>query len=132
MVYDPTEVDFDCAAFPKEDWSYLIYGDEYLKGVLTRNMLRPLSGKSMTMRVFVDSDYAGDQVTHRSRTRFIVLLNSAPIYWRSKKQGSCETSTYGSEMVAMKQSCEFVRGLRYKLRIMGIPVDELSFMFGDN
>ena len=24
MVYDPAEVDFDCAAFPKEDWSYSI------------------------------------------------------------------------------------------------------------
>ena len=35
-------------------------------------------------------------------------------------------------MVAMKQACEFVRGLRYKLRMMGIPVDEPSFMFGDN
>ena len=32
----------------------------------------------------------------------------------------------------MKQACEFVRGLRYKLRMMGIPVDEPSFMFGDN
>ena len=35
-------------------------------------------------------------------------------------------------MVAMKQACEFVRVLRYKLRMMGIPVDEPSFMFGDN
>ena len=31
MVYDPTEVDFDRAAFPKEDWSYSIYRDEDLK-----------------------------------------------------------------------------------------------------
>ena len=35
-------------------------------------------------------------------------------------------------MVAMKQACEFVRGLGYKLRMMGIPVDKPSFMFGDN
>ena len=35
-------------------------------------------------------------------------------------------------MVAMKQDCEFVRVLRYKLRMIGIPVDEPSFMFGDN
>ena len=49
MVYDPTEDDFDCSDFPKEDWSYLIYGDEDLKEVLPRNMPRPLGGKSMTM-----------------------------------------------------------------------------------
>ena len=35
-------------------------------------------------------------------------------------------------MVAMKQACEFVRDLRYKLRMMGIPVYELSLMFGDS
>ena len=35
-------------------------------------------------------------------------------------------------MVSMKQACEFVRGLRYKLLMMGNPVYELSFMFGDN
>ena len=50
----------------------------------------------------------------------------------SKKQGSCETSTYGSELVAMKQATEFVKGLRYKLRMMGVPVDEPAFIFGDN
>jgi hypothetical protein len=58
----------------------------------------PLSlGPSMTMRVFVDSDHAGDLVTRHSRTGFIVFLNGAPIYWSSKKQTSCETSTFGSE-----------------------------------
>ena len=95
-------------------------------------MLRPLGGKIMTIRVFVDSDHTGDQVTRLSINGFIVLLNLSPIYWSSKKKGSCETSTYVSKMVAMKQACEFVRGLRYKLRMMSIPVDEPSFMFGDN
>ena len=89
-------------------------------------------GQSMTMRVFVDADHAGDQVTHRSRTGFIVFLNNAPIYWSSKKQTSCETSTFGSEFVAMKQATEYVRGLRYKLRMMGIKVDEPAFVCGDN
>ena len=31
MVYAPTEVEFDSDAFPKEDWRYLIYGNEDLK-----------------------------------------------------------------------------------------------------
>ena len=50
----------------------------------------------------------------------------------SKKQGSCETSTFGSEFVAMKQCCEYLRGLWYKLRMMGIPVTNPAFVFGDN
>ena len=32
----------------------------------------------------------------------------------------------------MKQATEYVRGLRYKLRMMGIKVDEPVFVFGDN
>ena len=66
------------------------------------------------------------------RTGFIVFLNNAPIYWSSKKQNSCKTSIFGSEFVAMKQATEYIRGLRYKLRIMGIKVDEPAFVFGDN
>ncbi len=84
------------------------------------------------MRVYVDSNHAGDLVTQRSRTGFIVFLNNAPIYWSSKKQSSCKSSTFGSEFVAMKQATEYVCGLRFKLRMMGITVDEPAFVFGDN
>ena len=80
----------------------------------------------------VDSDHAGDSVTRRSSTGFIIKLNSSPIYWMSKKQSGVETSSFGSEFIAMKQCCEYIRGLRYKLRMMGIPVDEPTFIFGDN
>jgi hypothetical protein len=59
-------------------------------------------------------------------------LNNATIYWSSKKQNLCETSTFGSEFVAMKQATEYICGLRYKLRMMGIKVDEPTFVFGDN
>ncbi|KAL7526348.1 hypothetical protein ACHAXR_001442 [Thalassiosira sp. AJA248-18] len=50
----------------------------------------------------------------------------------SKKQTSFETSTFGSEFVAMKQASEYVKGLRYKLRMFGIPILEPTFIFGDN
>ncbi len=43
-----------------------------------------------------------------------------------------QTSTFGSEFVAMKQATEYVRGLPYKLRMMGIKVDEQTFVFGNN
>jgi hypothetical protein len=45
---------------------------------------------------------------------------------------SIETSTFGSEFMAMKQATEYLRGLRYKLRMFGIPVDEPAFVYGDN
>jgi len=131
MVFDPTPVQFDRSLFERQDWSFSQYGCEEMVEELPDGMPVPL-GQSMTMRVYVDSDHAGDMLTRRSRTGYVVLLNGAPIYWNSKKQTSCETSTFGSEVVAMKQATEYVRGLRFKLRMMGIPVDEPAFVFGDN
>ena len=32
----------------------------------------------------------------------------------------------------MKQCCEYIRGLRYKLRMMGIPVEATVCIYGDN
>ena len=50
----------------------------------------------------------------------------------SKKQASVESSSFGSEFIAMKQCCEYLRGLQYKLRMMGILVNGCCFIYGDN
>ena len=39
---------------------------------------------------------------------------------------------FGSEFVAMKHGVETLRGLRYKLRMMGVEVLGPSYAFGDN
>eukprot|EP00970_Alexandrium_tamarense_P013695 scaffold3611_cov105-Alexandrium_tamarense.AAC.3 len=57
---------------------------------------------------------------------------SAPIQWLSKKQSTVETSVFGAEFVAMKHGIETVRGIRYKLRMMGIKVDNPTYVYGDN
>jgi hypothetical protein len=72
-------------------------------------------GFGFTMRAKVDADHASDTVTRRSRTGFLVYLNCAPVYWWSKKQTSVESSSFGSEFIAMKQCCEYLHGLCYKL-----------------
>ena len=48
------------------------------------------------------------------------------------KQTSCETSSFGSELCAMKQATEYVKVFCFKLRMMGIPVEDPTFIFGDN
>ena len=39
---------------------------------------------------------------------------------------------FGAEFVNMKHGMEKLRGLRYKLRMMGVPVDGPSFIYVDN
>ena len=56
----------------------------------------------------------------------------SPIVWYTKRQATIETSVFGAEFVAMKTGVEAVRGLRYKLRMMGIPVSGPALVYGDN
>ena len=131
MVFDPTPCDFDESLFERKDWTYSANGYDELDEELPGNMPKSL-GPGFTMRVYVDADHGGDLATRKSRTGFVIFLNKAPIYWSSKRQNSTETSTFGAEFCAMKLATEYVRGLRYKLRMMGIPVTEPAFVFGDN
>ncbi|KAL7545199.1 hypothetical protein ACHAWF_014098 [Thalassiosira exigua] len=82
--------------------------------------------------MFVDSYHAGDKKTRRSRTGFMIFANQGLVQWFSKKQPTVETSMFGAEFVAMKNGMECLRGIRYKLCMMGVPVDYPSYIFGDN
>jgi hypothetical protein len=59
-------------------------------------------------------------------------LNRAPIIWYSKRQNTVESSTFGSEFVAMKTAVEILQGLRSKLRWFGVPLDGPADVYGDN
>eukprot|EP00804_Cyclotella_cryptica_P004585 CCRYP_006915-RB/>CCRYP_006915-RB protein AED:0.44 eAED:0.44 QI:0/-1/0/1/-1/0/1/0/133 len=82
--------------------------------------------------MFVDSDHAGDKVIQRSRTGFVIFLDYGMIDWLSKKQSTVETSVFGAEFCAMKHSIENLRGICYKLRMMGVPMKGTSYVYGDN
>jgi hypothetical protein len=43
-------------------------------------------GNEVDLRLFVDSDHAGEQFKRPSRTGFVIYLNMAPIVWFSKRQ----------------------------------------------
>ena len=128
LVFDPSYPDVNIETFPKHDWKKF-YGD--VKGAMPHDMPDPL-GKDMVMRCFVDSDHSGEKLTHHSRSSFNIFLQTAPIYNCLKSQNTVETSTFGSEFMDMKLACEYIRGLRYNLRIMGIPFSDTCFMYGDN
>ena len=88
-------------------------------------------GLGFTICGKVDADHAGDTVTRRLRTAFLVFLNCALMYWLSKKQTSVKSSSFGLEF-ATKQCCEYICGIHYKLRMMGISVTGLAYISGNN
>ena len=58
-----------------------------------------------------------------------MFCNIAAVLWHSKIQNGVETSTFGSEFTAMKNSVEMIVALRYKLRMFGVPIDRSTDIF---
>ena len=89
-------------------------------------------GKPVQITMFVDASHAANVVTRQSRTGVLIYCNMSLIIWHSKKQNSIETSTFGSEFMALKTGFELLEALRYKLRMMGVPLDGPAMVKVDN
>jgi hypothetical protein len=121
----------DYSALPTKvyDWEQSIYaGAEEL--IPDDNPI-PL-GKPVVMTTFVDANLYHDLVTGKSVSSILHLFNKTVIDWYSKKQGTVETATYGSEFVAAHTAMEQIIDLRIKLRYLGVPIKGSTTMFGDN
>jgi hypothetical protein len=128
MVFDDTEPVFDESSFKVCDWSDF-YPDAEEAIPHDAPMVR---GNGVVTSCFVDADHAGCKATRRSHTGVILFVNKAPIMWYSKRQNTVETSTFGSEFCAMKTAIDMIEGLRYKLRMLGIPLTGATSVFCDN
>jgi hypothetical protein len=128
IVFDPEPKCWDDNQFQVFDWSEF-YKDA--KESVPPNAPPP-RGHPIQVNTFVDADHAGNKVTRRSHTGVLIYANSAPIIWYSKAQTTVETSTFGSEYIALKIATEMLDAFRYKLRMFGIPIDRPSNVFCDN
>ena len=110
------------------DWGKIYHP---CKEEIPNNMPRAY-GKPVRMTTFVDANLLHDKVTGRSATGIIHLVNKTPIEWFSKRQNTVETATYGSEFVAARIAVDQIVDLRYALRMLGVRIEEPTWMFGDN
>ena len=101
------------------------------KELIPHDMPKP-RGHSVRITAYVDSDHASNQSTRRSHTGYIIFINRSPILWYSKKQNTVETSTFGSEFLAMKTVTEAIIALRAKLYWFGISIDGPADVYADN
>ena len=82
LVFDPSYPDIDYHNFHKYKWTEF-YGDS--EEAIPADMTKPL-GKEVDLRMFFNSDHAGDKKTRRSRTGFLIFFNMALIDWVPKKK----------------------------------------------
>jgi capsule polysaccharide modification protein KpsS len=128
-VFDPARRDFSNIHWVGHDWKQF-YPD--INGeIMPIGRPRP-RGKSVQISIFCDAAYGACHVTRRSTTGIVKFINGAPIQAYSKRQNTIETSTFGSEFVALKIAAEMNEALRYKLRMMGVEVDGPTNCFCDN
>jgi len=128
MAYDPLYPTINMNIFKPNDWKSFY---ENVEESIPSNAPEP-RGKDVDLRLYVNSDHAGEKRTHRSRSGFFVFMNTELVQWFSKQQATIETSVFGAEFVAMKIGMESLRGLRYKLRMMGVGISGPSCIYGDN
>jgi len=128
LVVDPAPPIRDATKVEEHTWTDL-YPDA--EEETPPNMPVP-KGKTISITVYKDADNGSDLVTRRSVTGIIAFANSFPVKFFSKRQATVETSTYGSELVAARIAVEMVEELRYKLRMLGAPIETPSVMYGDN
>jgi hypothetical protein len=128
VVFDDATVTFSQADFQSFDWTDF-YGN--VKEVIPPNAPKP-RGNPVQTTAFVDANHAGNQVTRRSHSGILIYCNSSPIAWYSKAQATVETSTFGSEFVALRVATELIEALRYKLRMFGVPIDGPTNVLCDN
>jgi hypothetical protein len=111
------------------DWSQSIY-DERLED-LPLDAPRPL-GNRVTLIHYFDANLMHDVLSGKAVTGCVHLANKTPIMWYSKKQATVETATFGAEFVAGRTCIEQIVDLRNTFRYLGVPINETSYMFGDN
>ena len=123
------EPDYSDLQAKQYDWSHTVYGN--VTEVIPTDIPRPL-GKRVRTTTYVDANLYHDWVTGRAVTAILHFVNKMPFDWYSKKQGTVETATYGSEFVAAKTAGQQIIGLRTTLRYLGVPVYGETKLFGDN
>jgi hypothetical protein len=94
VVLDPTYPAVDMGTFIKTGWKSM-YGDANETIPSDAHIHR---GKEVDLRLFVDSDHAGEPFTRHSRTGFVIYLSMAPIVWFSKRQPNVESSVFWSRV----------------------------------
>ena len=104
ILVDPSALKYDDMDLAPLDDKEIDWTEHYMyaKEEKPPDQPPPNSLKAQTT-CMVDADHAHDQVTRRSVMGIIFYVNATPVKWISKQQGTVESSTYGSEMVANRR-----------------------------
>lgn len=89
---------------------------KYLKGTRDYGIIFNINNNNcFKLEAYSDADFAGDRISRKSMTGFIIMLNSVPIAWGSTKQRTVALSTTESEYIA---ACYTVKEIIWVNRLL--------------
>ena len=101
-----------------------------LKSSPGQGILLP-SSNDLRLHVYCDSDWASCPMTRRSVTGYFILLGSAPISWKTKKQSTVSRSSAEAEYRAIANATSEAVWLRNLLRSVHVPIPS-AHLYCDN
>ena len=122
-----------CLESPTEGaWKSLMRVIAYLKGT-TEYGLSGAVRVGDVLDMYVDADHAGDRdITTRSHTGIVFLLNGVPIHWRSNKQPVTAKSSAESEIYALSTAVQDMRLIIWRGQEQGLEVGFPGIIYVDN
>ena len=123
------EPDFSSLRDQEYDWTRTVYSGACEQ--IPHDIPKPL-GKHVQTTHYVDANLHHDLATGKAVTAVLHFLNQTPIDAYTKRQSTVETATYGSEFVAARTAVDQIIDIRTTLRYLGVPIRDMSYMFGDN
>ncbi|XP_052129813.1 uncharacterized protein LOC127750998 [Frankliniella occidentalis] len=102
-----------CQSPTEDDVNDVKHVLRYLVSTGKYNLTYSKSG--LPIKVFCDSDFAGDPTDRKSRCCYVAMLANSPISWYSKKHNCVALSTVEAEFIAM---CEVTREVVWLKRLL--------------
>ena len=90
--------------------------------------------QGLDIRLYTDSDYAGDRDTYRSTSGYVSFMAGGPVSWQSKRQSVVAQSSTEAEYIAMSESAKEATWIRYLLEGLNYTGQDLECitLLGDN
>ncbi|GJS34883.1 retrovirus-related pol polyprotein from transposon TNT 1-94 [Tanacetum coccineum] len=113
----------------REHWEAVKRILRYVKG--TSDVALCFGDSDLTIKGYVDSDYAGDLDGSKSTTWYVFTLSGGTISWVSKLQSVVAMSTTEAEYVAVSQARKEAVWLKMLLEELGYKQEKIT-LFCDN
>ena len=105
---------------------------KYLAGTLTLGLSFSGEDSSLPLTAYCDADFAMDLDDRKSRSGFVLFVNHGPVFWASRKQASCASSTTEAEYLAASSTTKEIIWHRRLLTSLGKPPLSPTPLFTDN